>query len=81
MTRLETAQNEIRAIFANEVECIYETTPRKLLGSRYYIWAREIRLAGLNKADGKTCVATINYAIHSDGYWEQIGLAGSTDWA
>ena len=45
------------------------------------IWAREIRLAGLNNAAGLTCVCTINYAIHPDGYWEQVGLATSTPWA
>lgn len=78
---IETAQTEIRAIFSNEVECIYESEPAQLAnGVQVWIWAREIRLAGMNTAQGKTCVSVVNYAIHSDGYWEQIGIGHNSEW-
>lgn len=72
MTKLEAALAEIRAVFANEIECLYETDAHKLSGSRIVIFGRQIRLA---LKDGRTCESTINYAIHTDGYWEQVGLA------
>jgi hypothetical protein len=78
---IEAAKAEIRAVFSNEIETIYETDGQKLDRSKIVIWAREIRLAGMNNAAGLTCVCTINYAIHPDGYWEQVGLATSTPWA
>lgn len=80
MTKLETAKNEIRAIFPNEIECVYETDGQKLDGSRIVIWAREIVLAGMNQAAGMVCISVINYAIHPNGYWEQVGLSHSSDW-
>lgn len=76
-TKLQAAQAEIRAVFTNEIETIYETEAHKLDRSRIVIWARHIRLQ-LN--DGRTCESTINYAIHPDGYWEQIGLAVNHDY-
>ncbi len=80
MTKLEIAQNEIRAIFTNEIECLYESTPFKLQGSRIMVWGRQIRLAGINEAAGRWCESTINYAIYPDGYWEQIGLGTNSEW-
>lgn len=72
MTKLETAKAEIRAIFANEVYCFDEVEGRPER-STLVIFTRTVRLAGMNAAEGKTCVSTITYAIHRDGYWEQMG--------
>ena len=80
MPGFEAAKNEIRAIFPNEVECVYETEGKKLDRSRTVIWAREIVLAGMNQAEGMVCISVINYAIYPDGYWEQVGLSHSSDW-
>jgi hypothetical protein len=78
---IEAAKAEIRAQFPNAVETLYESEGCPLTNSEIVIWAREVRLAGMNAAAGKTCVCTINYAIHPDGYWEQVGLSASTPWA
>lgn len=78
MTKLETAKADIRNVFSNEVECLdeYEARPER---STLVMFSRTIRLAGMNKAEGKTCVAHIVYAIHRDGYWEQMA-AHSGKW-
>lgn len=71
MTKLETAKAETRAIFSNELECLSENEQRPER-SRLVIFERVIRLAGMNAAEGKTCIAHLVYAIHADGYWEQV---------
>ena len=68
MTTIAASQDEIRAIFSNELECLDEYT--QALGD-FILFHRTIRLQGMNKAEGRTCVSYIVYAIHPDGYWEQ----------
>lgn len=71
MAKNDNAKAEIRAIFPNEVSCEYEAEAHPSR-SRLTIFERTITLAGMNAADGKVCSAHIVYAIHTDGYWEQV---------
>lgn len=78
MTKRETAKAEIRAIFSNELECLSECEA-KPERSTLLIFSRTVRLALMGAGEGKTCVSHIVYAIHRDGYWEQVS-AHNGEW-